>query len=102
MTTSSTFDWVCKRIEQATGWDRLVARGTVRLVLRDMGLDPRTVGKREMSAVLRTMLPRALEAHRIANAEAHCLRIEHELTMAVIDQPKVESPEEIFKRLGRR
>jgi hypothetical protein len=102
MTESPAFEWVCKRIEQATGWTRLVARGTVRLALKDMGLDPRTVGKKEMSAVLKMTLPRLMAGHRVAGAEAHCLRIELELTMAVLDAPAVDSPEEIFKRLGRR
>jgi hypothetical protein len=101
MSQSPAFEFVCARIETAAGWNRLVARGTVRLALRDMGLDPRTVSKKEMIAALRTTLPKALEFHRIANPPAICLRIENELAMAVLDEKSIESPEEIFKRLGR-
>jgi hypothetical protein len=102
MSESPAFEWVCKKIEQAANWNRMVARGTVRLALKEMGLDPRTVDKKEMSAVLRMTLPKLLATHRVTGAESHCLRIEHELTMAVLAAPAVESPEEIFKRLGRR
>ena len=101
MNQSPAFEWVCDRIESAAGWNRLVARGTVRLALKDMGLDPRTVGKKEMAAALRTVIPRALEVHRVDGGKSLCERLERELTAAVLPAASVDAPEEIFKRLGR-
>jgi hypothetical protein len=98
---SPAFEWVCGRLESTIGWTRLVARGTVRLALKDLGLDPHTVGKKEMLATLRTSLPKALETHRIEGAKALCERLDRELAAVTLEGATVESPEDIFKRFGR-
>jgi hypothetical protein len=98
---SAVFEWLCERLEKAAGWNRLVARGTVRLVLKDMGLDPRTVGKKEMRIALRTALPPALEAHHVGDAQVLCEQIERELATATLPTVSADTPEAIFKRLGR-
>ena len=38
-----TFDWVCAQLEERSSLDRLEARGTVRLALKQAGLEPRHV-----------------------------------------------------------
>ena len=101
MNQSPVFEWVCDRLESSIGWNRLVARGTVRLALKEMGLDPRTVGKKEMSIALRTVIARALEVHRVDGGRALCERLERELATAVMEAASVDTPEAIFKRLGR-
>jgi hypothetical protein len=76
------------------------ARGTIRLALKEMGIDPRCVSKREMLAVLRTKLNRALESRRFDGARELCAWFEQELMHASFDG-EVESPEAIFQRFGR-
>jgi hypothetical protein len=100
VTQSPVFEWLSQRLEVATGWTHLVARGTVRLALKEMGLDPRTVGRREMIAALRSTLGRSLEMRRVASAGALCDRLERDLATANLPAAG-DSPEEIFKRLGR-
>jgi hypothetical protein len=100
MNQSAIFEWVASQIEGATGWNRLAARGTVRLALKDMGFEPRTIDKRDMAAVLRMAMVKVLEAHRVANARPLCERLEKELWSVQI-AAAVESPESVFKRLGR-
>lgn len=101
MTQSPVFEWLTERIAHAAGWNRLVARGTVRIALKEMGLDPRTVGKREMAAVLRTNMTRLLEAHKVDGARGLCERLDRELGLQPIAEVAVDAPEDIFKRLAR-
>jgi hypothetical protein len=100
MSQSPVFEWVCERLESVIGWNRLVARGTVRLALKNMGLDPRTVDKKEMLTALRTAIQRALETHRISDGTAVCQRLERELANTSVGAAAIDSPEAIFKRLG--
>jgi hypothetical protein len=101
VTQSLVFEWVSQKIAAAAGWTNLVARGTVRLALKEMGLDPRTVGKKEMATALRNSLGRLLEMHQVADAKGLCERLEHELWNAQMSSSSVESPEDIFKRLAK-
>jgi hypothetical protein len=94
------FEWISEQLETATGWSRLASRGTVRLALKEMGLDPRTVTKQEMLTSLRTTLARKLDAHRVYEAERLCRRMAHELGTAAFSS-SIDSPEAIFSRLGR-
>ena len=43
MADSPAFDCVCEKLEEAPPRDRLQARGTVRLALKQAGLDARSV-----------------------------------------------------------
>lgn len=43
MDYSPAFEWLCSELEQRTRFARIEARGTVRLVLKDAGLEPRSV-----------------------------------------------------------
>jgi hypothetical protein len=100
MSQSPVFEWVATRLQAATKWSALEARGTVRLALKDMGIDPRFVSKREMLAVVRTTLSRALESRRFNGAKQLCDFFEMELAYAAFDS-EVESPEAVFQRFGR-
>jgi hypothetical protein len=100
MSQSPVFEWVAGRLQTATRWSAMEARGTLRLALKEMGVDPRFVTKREMLAVLRTRLNRALEARRYSDARQLCAWFEEELTHATFER-EVESPEAIFQRFGR-
>ena len=43
MAGSSAFEWLCTALEESTTLERLEARGTVRIALKEAGLEPRTV-----------------------------------------------------------
>lgn len=100
MTQSPVFEWVCTQVEAATRWSRNEARGTVRLALKETGLDPRTVRQIEMTVVLQTTLPSALAVRRVANGKSLCTRLEANLSTIHFPET-VDTPEEIFARLGR-
>lgn len=101
MSDSSVFDWVCGRIQSATSLSELEVRGTVRLALKQSGLDPRGVGGGEMAVVLRKVMPKELEQRSVPNAGAVCeeiaTRVATEFGSATDAGSSVEA---VFRRLG--
>jgi len=101
MADSAAFDYVCAELERLSSFDALVARGTVRLALKEGGLDPRTVSPAEMAVVLKTLMPRELASRGMADGEALLERIGAGLA-GVARGAAPETPEAIFQRLGAR
>ena len=100
MADSEVFDFVCELLEELTALDRLEARGTVRIALKEAGLEPRSVTAQQMSVVVTRLLVSELESRGIADGAAQCQTIDAQL--AVLDTgPRVDSPEAVFARLGR-
>jgi hypothetical protein len=100
MATSQSFTWVSQELERITSLERLEARGTLRLVLKKAGLDASTVTTRQMEVVIRELLPEELRNRGVQDdACDHLLR---GLAAANLSDTEVlvESPEEVFQRLG--
>ena len=100
---SAVFEWVALELEQGTPFNRLTARGTVRLVLREMGLDPRTLTRRQATVVLsRPPFKAALEHRGVPSKDAaHLIEaLVTRLESAPIDEAPQshDSPEDIFGR----
>lgn len=98
MADSTSFQWLCERIETATPLNNLEARGTVRLALKAAGLDARTVIAEQVRVVLAKVLPTELAARGIDDAEALCSSL-----IAGVPECEgsgVDSPEAVFSRLG--
>ena len=101
MADSPVFDLVCTKLEALTDLDRLAARGTVRLALKQAGLEARTVTGDQMGVVLDKVLPSELVARGIEGGEAMCVEIASGL--AGMDSfAEAETPDAVFKRLGGR
>ena len=75
MTGVAVFDYVCAEIERSTELDRAVARGTVRLALKEAGLNPESVDPAGMEVVVEKLLPAELKGHRIDGIEDLCRRM---------------------------
>jgi hypothetical protein len=75
MQGSPAFTWTCAEIVRGTTLSELVARGTVRLALKQAGLEAQAVSGDEMAIVLREILPRELAARAVANAAKLCSEI---------------------------
>jgi predicted nucleotidyltransferase len=100
MPDSAAFDLVCEVLEASTELDRLQARGTVRLALRDSGLDPRTVTPEQMGVAVEQVLPGALESRGVKDHAG--VRVSLRDRLRTLDAPTTadESPEAVFARLG--
>jgi len=99
MADSAAFDFVCGELERGTSLDRLEARGTVRLALKEAGLEARSVSPDQIAVVVEKLLPSELEARGIGDAAALCARIRSGLGSVARDAT-VETPDAVFQRLG--
>ena len=99
MADSPAFDFVCGQLEERTELDRLAARGTVRLALKQAGLEARSVTGDQMKVVLDKVLPSELASRGIDGGADICLELQGGL--AGIDSgAEPETPDAVFKRLG--
>jgi hypothetical protein len=98
----SIFDLVADELERRTDLAKLEARGTVRLALREAGLDARAVSSEQMTVMLRKVMPKEMQSRGIEDAESICEAIIAAVAGANTGGPPAdtESPEAIFRRLA--
>ncbi|MEZ4220118.1 MAG: hypothetical protein R3B13_04245 [Polyangiaceae bacterium] len=104
MSESEVFDWVTRQLERRTHLSRLEARGTVRLVLKDAGLDAGTVAAHQMAVVLVRLMPAALTKRRVEGSQDICGELAEEMQQMVA-RTKAASQDtayEVFERLESR
>jgi len=103
MPNSAAFEWVCKKLEEATSLSDLEARGTVRIALREAGLEARSVTPAQLEVVLRQLMPGELTTRAVDGGQALCERLAGEIKDAALgDADSGESsPEDVFRRLAR-
>lgn len=102
MADSPVFDRTCDELERRTELDRLAARGTVRLALKEAGLDVASVDARQMGVVLEKVLPAELERRGIARSSGVCAGIAEALEGTVFEVAQDRAGEAASKvaRLG--
>jgi hypothetical protein len=98
----SIFELVAEELERRTDLAKLEARGTVRLALREGGLDARTVTPEQMAVILRKVMPREMRSRGIEEPDVVCEAILQvvEGSQAGAASAPAESPEAIFRRLA--
>lgn len=99
MVESTVFDFVCDKLEQGTALDRLAVRGTVRIALKQAGLEARAVSAQQMGVVLERVLPAELASRGVEGGDALCARIRSGLS-SVASAAAVDTPDAVFQRLG--
>lgn len=101
MADAAVFELVAGALEEATALDRLQARGTLRLALKQAGLDSHGVAPDEMRAVVERVLPAELTSRGVAEAARVCERLQASIDAHRLDAaPAAETPEAIFRRLA--
>ena len=100
MSESHAFTTVCEELENQSALDRLEARGTVRLMLKQAGLEPKTVTASQLSVAVEKILPAELETRGIANSATLCSHLCTALRALPDEDRADESPEAVFSRLG--
>jgi len=99
MAESAAFEAACTCLEQSGALDRLAARGTIRLALKQAGLEPKTVSARQLGVVLEKLLPAELTSRGISAPDELIRRISKALEN-VDGGARGDTPEAIFARLG--
>lgn len=101
MADATAFDWVCGELERLTCLDTLEARGTVRISLKQAGVEARSATPHQLSVVVTRILGGELRARGIENADELCESVATGLKSQAPSSRSEESPEEVFRRLSR-
>ena len=99
MADSKAFTTLCEELERTSSLDRLEARGTVRLALKQAGLEANAVSASQLAVVVEKILPAELRTRGIDNPDSLCGQLARTLK-SMPDEQVGESPEAVFKRLG--
>jgi len=99
MADAAAFDFVCEQLEARTSLDRLAARGTVRIALKQAGLDSRSVTPEQMAVATEKVLGGELITRGIPNAAALCGELAAK-TRKLAESSSGETPDAVFRRLG--
>lgn len=95
------FDFVAQQLEQASDLDKLESRGTVRLALKQSGLDAKSVTVEQMKVVLQKVLPGELATRGVDSGQRVCDGIVAALArFDGIAGSDAQSPEAVFQRMG--
>jgi hypothetical protein len=95
------FSFVADQLEECTPLDRLESRGTLRIVLKDSGLDAKTVTQKQFCVVLESVAPGELVSRGVAEAQAICAALIERIQSEPADRWEAsQDPDEIFDRLA--
>ena len=96
------FDLAAEKLETSTDMDRLAARGTLRIALKEAGLDAHKLTVPQLRAVFEKLMPKELEARGVSDAAATCRAAMNEIESSAdsIGIASAASPDDVFKRLG--
>jgi len=100
MSDSRAFSFTCEELERSTSLDRIEARGTVRIALKEAGLEASSVSPHQMRVVLKELMSAALEKRGVEGAAGLCSAIANGLASLPVDAAP-DAPESVFARLGR-
>lgn len=99
MAESAAFDFCCSELEQRTSLDRLESRGTVRLAIKQAGLEAKTVTPDQMTVVVQKILPDELTSRGVDDVEGVCAGLVSGLAKVQVGDA-AETPDAVFQRLG--
>ena len=99
---SGLFDLAAEHLEQRTHLDRLEARGTLRLALKEVGLEPRTLTLEQLGVVFERVLPGELQTRGVDGAASICEAVMKAVTNSpeAAAQGRSGGVDEVFRRLG--
>ncbi|MDH3685797.1 MAG: hypothetical protein OEP95_06195 [Myxococcales bacterium] len=99
MAESAAFDFVCERLEEGSPLDRLAVRGTVRIALKQAGLEARSATPEQLAVVVDKILPAELDSRGVEGHEGLCNAIRAGLQNLAPDA-QGDTPDAVFERLG--
>ena len=99
---ATLFDVAAESLEVHTDMDRLAARGTLRIALKEAGLDAQKLTLPQLRAVFEKLMPKELDARGVGDAAATCKTTMDEIAglASAIDTESSATPDDVFKRLG--
>lgn len=96
------FSFIADQLEQCTPLDRLESRGTLRIVLKDSGLEAKTVTLKQFCVVLESVAPGELESRGVGEAQAICAALIEKIRSEPEGRWEASHDvDEIFERLAK-
>ncbi len=87
---ATLFDLTAERLEHHTDFDRLGARGTLRIALKAAGLEPKNLTGAQLQVVFEKVMPGELDSRGVSDVQDVCAAADAGAT----------SPDDIFRRLA--
>ena len=99
---TALFDLAADSLEQHSAFDRLEARGTLRIALKAAGVDPKNLTGAQLQVVFEKVMPGELESRGVSNARDVCAAVLADLARAsgAAAVASATSPDDIFRRLA--
>jgi hypothetical protein len=96
------FDIAAERLEHHTDFNRLEARGTLRIAVKEAGLKAQNLTLPELEAVLEKVMPGELKRRRVEDAVAICNIVMGEVARVAGpgSATSSSSADDVFRRLG--
>ena len=100
--SSRLFDLAAEHLEQRTNLDRLEARGTLRLALKQAGLEPGSLTLQQLGVVFERILPGELQNRGVDDAATICGAVMKEVMSSpeAVAHDGSGGVDEVFRRLG--
>jgi len=97
--SADLFDRLATTLEERTELSRLEARGTLRLALKNAGLEPEKLTPSYAEALVKKILPRELESRGVPDVPGVCDAVPRAAQQAGA-AADAHRPEALFERLG--
>ncbi len=99
---TALFDLAADSLEQHSPFDRLEARGTLRIALKAAGLEPKNLTGSQLQVVFEKVMPEELDSRGVSNMRDVCAAVLADLASAsdAAADASAASPDEIFGRLA--
>ncbi len=99
---TALFDIAAERLGESSDLDRLATRGTLRIALKEAGLDAHKLTIPQLRVVFEKLMPKELDARGISDAATTCEAVMDEIARSAdaIDVESSASPDDVFQRLG--
>ncbi len=99
---ATLFDLAAERLEHHTGFDRLEARGTLRIALKIAGLTAKSVTAGALCVVFEKVMPDELEKRGVSDAAVACSAVIDDLmnSPAPSEASAATDLDSIFQRLA--
>jgi hypothetical protein len=96
------FDLAADSLEQHSPFDRLEARGTLRIALKAAGLAPNDMTGAQLQVVFEQVMPGELDSRGVSDVPAICTAVLADLGSAgsAAANASATSPDDIFRRLA--
>ena len=96
------FDLAADSLEQHSPFDRLEARGTLRIALKAAGLEPKNLTGTQLQVVFEKVMPEELDSRGVSDMEDVCAAVLADLARArgAAADANATSPDEVFRRLA--